>query len=225
MLEHPISAPHMSPASSRLTSSFAFRHLAACALLLGVLSEDSQAAVGAGVYNGTARTTVKYLNPTTLQVMATESYGRKMLVTVGARKQLGTTVESNPFFLKIAPTVRTTPPANGDVFTASARVVSGSFGTVLLQYWMLRNTATGFDGALVDNHSSDGAAKDRMIAKLGPNSGASYLLHDANIVSGLQCKVLGTTSGRQLNLTVNGYAYIPGQAIVQFSTAFTGRRP
>jgi hypothetical protein len=50
-------------------------------------------------------------------------------------------------------------------------------------------------------------------------------MHDASVGAGLQCKVVGTASGKQLDVTVNGYAFVPGRAVVQFSTSFTGKAP
>jgi hypothetical protein len=43
-------------------------------------------------------------------------------------------------------------------------------------------------------------------------------MHDASIGSGLQCKLTATASGRDLKVTVTGYAYVPGRAIIQFTT-------
>jgi hypothetical protein len=184
----------------------------------------SQAEVVNGLYNGTARTTVKYLHPQTMQVVKIESYGRKLQVVIAPRKESGGVVETNPFFWRMVPTTRTTPPSLGDVAAASSRVVSSGGGSVLLQYWNLRNTVSGFDGALVNNHTAEGLAKDRIVAKLGDQR-AGYLMHDASVGAGLQCKVVGTATGKQLKVTVDGYAFVPGRAVVQFSTSFTGQRP
>jgi hypothetical protein len=67
---------------------------------LFALTAVSVAEVANGLYSGTARTTVKYLNPQTMQVVKTESYGRKLQVVIAPRRQSGTSVETNPLFLE-----------------------------------------------------------------------------------------------------------------------------
>jgi hypothetical protein len=127
-------------------------------LLVLVLGSGSiaDAAVTHGTYTGSAKTNVKYLDPNTLQTVATGSYGRKMKVKIGPRKQIRSATEANPFTMVISPSEREESPVAGELFAASARVFKFNGSDVLLQYWTLQNTSSGFRGALTDKHSAKG---------------------------------------------------------------------
>lgn len=194
-------------------------------LLAATLAASSAtAAVTKGTYLGTSKTTVKYLDPNTLQVKKTEAYTCNETVVIGAPKKVGVITESNPFSLTVLATSPKVPAINGDVKAASARIfatVGG--GSTVVQYWVLQNTTAGFLGALADNHLSEGLARDRVIAKFG-GVGAGYKMHDAQIAPGLQCTLAATVTGRQMVLTITGYAFVPNQAIIQFTTKINARR-
>jgi hypothetical protein len=182
--------------------------------------------VTTGAYRGTSKTTVTYLHPDTLQPLATEVFTRNETVLVGPPKKTGVQMERNPFSLTILPTTPGTAATLGDVKAASARIFFVGSGYVLLQYWLLQNTATGFSGQLVNNYYADGLAKDRIIANLGGPSGipAAFRMHDGQIGSALQCTLAATVVDRQLTLKLNGYAFVPGLAIIRFKTRITARR-
>ena len=189
-----------------------------------VVVSSATAAVTKGVYLGTSKTTVNYLDPNTLQVVATESYTCNETVVIGPRKKVGTQVEANPFSFSVAATSPKTPPVNGDVRAASARIFPASGGgSALLQYWVIQNTTSGFVGALTNNYIDLGFARDRVIAKLhGTPTG--YKMHSGEIAPGLQCTLASVVTGSQMALTIRGYAFVPGQAIIQFRTKINARR-
>lgn len=180
-----------------------------------------------GTYTGSSKTNVRYLDPATLAVVATGSYSRKVTVNITPPRQNGSVTEANPFSLTLAPFARGDSLTPGQVFAASARIFVVSGGSILLQYWDLNNTVDGFVGALIDNHVGDGAAKERVIALLGGPGGTptKFLMHDASIGTALQCKVTATATGRQLAVKLTGYAFVPGQAIIRFTTKIDARRP
>src|SRR5688500_12145799 len=94
-----------------------------CALSIAACASvpwPGRADVLPGAYVGSSKTTVKYLNPTTLAVVATESYARKAKVTIAPPK----VSETNPFAFGIAPFPRTDLASAGDVFAASARIIN-----------------------------------------------------------------------------------------------------
>ena len=95
-----------------------------------------------------------------------------------------------------------------------------------MQYWLLQNTATGFTGQLVVNHFEDDLARDKVIANLGGPGGtpAAFKMHDPRIGALLQTTFVSTVTGRQMTLKMNGYAFVPGQALIQFKTKITARR-
>jgi len=184
---------------------------------------SSRADVVAGAYVGTLKTTVKYLNPATLAVTATEVYSGKAKVTIAPPKDS----EPNPFTFAIAPFPRDADAEAGDVFAASARFVNVQGTDVLLQYWDVMNTDTGFGAFLINNHIEEGFAKDRVMALLGGPGGKlrPFFMHDARIASGLQSRITATATDRKLVVNVTGYAFIPNKAIIQFTTKINGRRP
>ena len=170
---------------------------------------------------------MRYLNPNTLQVIARESYTQKIRLVISPPRRLGAAVETNPFGLQLAPLSRKNPSVAGEVFAQSARVIPVTGGEVLVQYWDLDNTSTGFIGELSDNHSAEGILKDRVVALLGGPGGAarSFFMHDARVGAALQTKITGTATGRTLALKITGYAFVPSQAIIQFTTKIDSRRP
>jgi hypothetical protein len=194
---------------------------------LALLASPGRADVVEATYTGSSRTNVRYLNPNTLQVVARESYTRKIRLVISPPRRLGTAVEINPFALQLAPLSRKNPSVAGEVFAASARVIPVTGGEVLVQYWDLDNTSTGFIGELSNNHSAEGIMKDRVVALLGGPGGAarSFFMHDARVGPALQAKMTGTAAGRTLELKITGYAFIPSQAIIQFTTKIDSRRP
>jgi hypothetical protein len=179
-----------------------------------------------GTYIGSSKTNVRYLNPATLAVVSAESYSGKMNVTILPPRQNGSITESNPFSLTLTPFARGDGLTAGQVFAASARVFVVNGGSILLQYWDLSNTVDGFVGSLINNHLADGAGKERVIALLGGPGGTprKFFMHDASIGAALQCTITATTIGRLLTLKLTGYAFIPGQAIVRFTTKISARR-
>jgi hypothetical protein len=110
------------------------------------------------------------------------------------------------------------------VKAASARIfpIPGG-GSALLQYWVMQNTTTGFVGALVENHTDVGLARDRVVAKLS-GIPTGYKMHSGEIAPGLQCSLTSVVTGAQMALTIKGYAFVPGQAIIQFTTKINARR-
>jgi hypothetical protein len=202
------------------------RTLFALASLLA-LAAPGRADVVHGTYTGSSRTNVKYLNPNTLQVIATGSYSRKVKLVISPPRRLGAAVETNPFALQLAPLVRKSAPVVGEVFAASARIFSVPAGQVLLQYWDLDDTSTGFVGELSDNHAADGTSKDRVVALLGGPGGTPrpFLMHDARVGPALQAQMIGTATGRKLALKITGYAFVPNQALIRFTTKIDSRRP
>lgn len=197
------------------------------ALLLTLLAAvAAQADVAAGAYRGTSKTTVKYLNPDTFAVLATEVFTRNETVTIGPLKSAGGFTEENPFSLTIAPTTPSPSPTPGDVKAASARTFPVNGANVLVQYWLLQNTATGFTGQLLVNHFEDNLARDKVIANLGGPGGtpAAFKMHDPRIGALLQTTFTSTVTGRQMTLKMNGYAFVLGQALIQFTTKITARR-
>jgi hypothetical protein len=189
----------------------------------------SVASAGApkGTYLGTSKTTVQYLDPNTLQSVATQVFTCNETVVISALKKAGGVTESNPFSLSIVASKPKPAPVNGDVKAASARVFAGAQGgLVLLQYWALQNTTTGFVGQLENNHIFDGLARDRVIANLlGPQgTPAAFKMHDAEIGAGLQCTLAATVTGRAMALKITGYAFVPNQAIIRFTTKINARR-
>lgn len=197
------------------------------AIALTLVAQPASADVVYGTYTGSSKTNVKYLDPDSLQVIATESYASKVTLNITPPIRNGTVTETNPFSLLLAPFSRSDGPTPGEIFAASARIFAVNGGTVLLQYWELDNTDNGFVGFLTNNHTADGLAKDRIIALLGGPGGTpkKFLMHDASIGAGLQCNMTATTTGRQLALKVSGYAFVPGQAIIRFTTKIAARRP
>jgi hypothetical protein len=193
------------------------------ALALGCLA-SSHAVVPPGTYNGTSTSTVKFLDPNTLQVIATKRYSRKTTVVIAAPLA----GEANPFSLNVKPTVSGSPPAAGDLVTASARNVSAGGTPLLLQYWSLTNTEAGFTGRFTDSHLPEGFGIDRLVAPLSTPSGAlkKYRLHDARVAPGLQVTAVATKpAAKKIALTISGYAFIPLNAVVQFSTVINARKP
>ena len=197
------------------------------ALLFAVLPVlGARADVVAGTYLGTSKTTVKYLDPDTLQPLASEVFTRNEKVIVGPLKSAGGFTESNPFSLTISPTTPGPTPTTGDVKAASARIFPINGANVLVQYWLLQNTATGFTGQLVVNHFEDDLARDKVVANLGGPGGtpAGFKMHDPRIGALLQTTLTSTVSGRQMTLKVTGYAFVLGQAVIHFTTKITARR-
>jgi hypothetical protein len=176
-----------------------------------------------GAYVGSSKTTVKYLNPTTLAVMKTQSFARKAKVAIVPPK----VSEPNPFGFAIAPFPRSDPAAGGDLFAASARIINVQGTDVLLQYWDVQNTDTGFVAFLINNHIEEGVAKDRVMAFLGGPGGKlrPFFMHDARIGAALQSRIAATATDRKLVVNITGYAFIPNKAIIQFTTKINGRRP
>ena len=184
------------------------------------------AAVTTGTYRGTSKTTVTYLHPDTLQPIVTEVFTRNETVIIGTPKKAGVQTEANPFSLTILPTTPGTSRTPGEVKAASARIFSVGGGLLLLQYWLLQNTVTGFSGQLANNHYADGLAKDKVIANLGGPGGTpvAFRMHDAQIGPALQCTLSATVVDRQMTLKLNGYAFVPGWAIIRFKTRIVARR-
>jgi hypothetical protein len=178
-----------------------------------------------GTYVGTIRTSVVYLDPNTLQPITTEVFTRNASVIITAPKQVGVQVERNPFSMRIS---AITPGSSslGGIKAASARVFAGANGLVLLHYWTLQNTTTGFTGRLTNNYYSDGLALDRVIANLGGPDGtpAAFLMHDAQIGSGLQCTLTSTVTDARMALKITGYAFVPGYAIIRFKSRIAATR-
>jgi hypothetical protein len=204
----------------------AARYLIAMAAIVA-MPLATHADVVNGSYVGSAKTTVKYLDPNTLAVVSTESYARKTKINIAPPKISGGGAETNPFSFGIAPFPRDEPLVAGALFAASARLIEVDGRDVLLQYWNAQNTTTGFTASLVNNHASEGLAKDRIMAFLGGADGKlkPFLMHDANVGAGLQCKMTGTATDRKLVIDVGGYAFVPNKAIIQFNTRINGRRP
>lgn len=192
-------------------------------VLFAVAPALASADVVRATYSGTSTTTVKYLNPQTFQVFATERYSRKETVIVAAPKSVNGATEVNPFSLTIAPTVHTTLLA-GQVYAASARIFTINGTPLLLQYWSLQNTSTGFTGILSSAHADINLAKDRVIALLGGPGGTprKFQMYDSN--SALVCRMTGTATDNQLAIKITGYAVIPGQAVIQFTTKINSLR-
>ena len=198
-------------------------------LAAAVLSATVRAPAEApkGEYVGSASTLVEYLDPNTLQTIASERLARKVTVIIGDPKSVAGQTEPNPFTLEVAPKRRLSSPVPGEIFAASARVSAATGNLALYQYWSLQNSATGFAGALINNYSEAGLAKDRINAHFNGPGGApaSYLMHDGRIAPGLQSTLSAIIVGRQMTLKIRGHAFIPGQAIARFRTKIIANRP
>jgi hypothetical protein len=197
-------------------------------LAIAVLSATvrAQAEAPKGQYVGSASTLVEYLDPNTLQTIASERLARKVTVVIGDPKSVAGQIENNPFTLAVAPKRRLSSPVPGEIFAASARISAATGNLALYQYWTLQNSATGFAGALFNNYSEAGLAKDRINAHFhGPGGApASYLMHDGRIAPGLQSTLSAVIAGRQMTLKIRGHAFVPGQAIARFRTKINARR-
>jgi hypothetical protein len=197
-----------------------------CMSALGALLSANPLAhadVVQGAYVGSSKTTVKYLNPATLAVLKTESFARKAKVSIVPPK----VSEPNPFGFAIAPYPRHDPATGGDLFAASARTVNVQGTDIVLQYWDVQETDTGFAAFLINNHIEEGVAKDRVMAFLGGPGGKlrPFFMHDARIGAALQSRISATATDRKLVVNITGYAFIPSKAIIQFTTKINGRRP
>ena len=201
-----------------------FRGLCISALgALLITPPCADADVVQGAYVGSSKTTVKYLNPATLAVTKTQSFARKAKVSIVPPK----VSEPNPFGFAIAPYPRHDPAAGGDLFAASARMINVQGTEVLLQYWDVQETDTGFAAFLINNHIEEGVAKDRVMAFLGGPGGKlrPFFMHDARIGAALQSRISATATDRKLVVNITGFAFIPSKAIIQFATKINGRRP
>lgn len=194
------------------------RNLALAAVTFFAVATVAGAEVSKGTYVGTSSTLVRYLNPNTLETVAQERFARKLRVFIGDPKSTGGQTEANPFTLTVSPKPRANVP--GEVFAQSARILPVSGTPTLVQYWTLQNTATGFNGALADNHSDSALAKDRVVANLGGPGGtpSAFLMHDPRVGAGLQCTCEAVLDGDKMTLKIRGYAFVPGQAIIRFNT-------
>lgn len=193
---------------------------------LVIIGTTGRGDVPPGTYVGTSSTLVKYLDPNTLETVSQESFSRKLTVFVGDPKSSSGTTEANPFTLSVAPNRRTDSLTPGEVFAASARVFAVSGSPRLFQYWTLQNTATGFSGALTNNHSDLGLAKDRVVANFNGPGGTptKFKMHDARVGSGLQCSLDAVVEGSSMALKIRGYAFVQGQAIIHFNTKVNALR-
>jgi hypothetical protein len=193
------------------------------ALAFAVVS-PLNAEVPRGTYRGTAATTVNFLHPITNVVTATRRYSRKITVTIGAPAP----GETNQFSLNVKPTIPGPAPVAGDFYTASARFVTFGGSTQLLQYWSLVNTADGFTGKFTRSYLPEGFAIDRLVAPLVRPSGAlkPHRFHDARVSPALQVTAEATIpEERKIALTIDGYAFVPNQAGVQFTTSIKAKKP
>jgi hypothetical protein len=185
------------------------------------------AGVTKGTYLGTSKTIVQYLDPNTLQPVATQVFTCNETVVIGAPKSAGGLTELNPFDISVVASAPKTPPVDGDLKAASALVFSGIHGGLfLVEYWALQNTATGFVGELDANHLADGLARNRVIANAGGPHGlpTGFKMLDTEFGAGFQCTLNATVTGRQMVLKITGYALVPGQSIIHFSTNIVARR-
>ncbi len=182
--------------------------------------------VANGTYRGTATTTVRFLNPATLEVEATRRYSRKMTVTIRRPLRYAGTAETNPFNMVVNPTVAGAGLVAGDLYTATARTAITGGRTQLLQYWTMQNTQSGFTGAFTNAHALERAQRDRIVAPLGDPDGAlkPYRLRDASFGPAFQVNASGLVSGNQMTLTIAGHASVKAQAIVSFQTVITAKK-
>ena len=190
------------------------------------LTTSAFADVANGIYRGSSQTTVKFLDPVTLQVQATRRFSRKLTVTIGPPLGYGGTTESSPFHFSVAPTNYSGTPVAGDLFTASARTAIVQGRPRLLQYWLMQNNQSGFTGALINSHLLEGAQRDRLVAPLSAPNGPlkPYRLYDGSVAPGFQVTANALVNGKEMTLTVLGYAYLKTQAIISFQTTITANR-
>jgi hypothetical protein len=190
--------------------------LAVVATLVGAARAD----VELGTYRGTSQTTVKFRNPATLQVTATRRYSRKLKVLVTEPKAFGGVTEANPFSFVIEPINQGAVPIAGSIFAASARFIQDDDTFRLLQYWTVRETQSGFTGALADAHVADGLARDVLITPLSSPSGTlrAHKFHDTRLAAPLRVNIEGIVEGNELTVTLSGYAYVKNRAVISFQT-------
>jgi hypothetical protein len=181
--------------------------------------------VARGVYRGSSQTTVKFLNPVTLQVEATRRYSRKLTVSITKPLAFAGTKETNPFNFAVNPTVKGKGLVVADFFTASARTIAVAGRTTLLQYWAFENTQSGFTGTFVNSHP-EAAQRDRIIAPLSDPDGAlkPHRLYDGSFGPNFQTTASGLVQGKQMSLTLKGYARVGNQAIISFETLVTAKK-
>jgi len=190
------------------------------------LSASADADVAKGVYRGTSQTTVKFLNPVTLQVEATQKYARKLTVTISKPLRYAGTTETNPFHFEVAPTTVGAAPVLGDLLTASARTALVQGSATLLQYWLMQNNQSGFRGTFINSHALEGVQRDRLVAPLSDPEGGlrSHRLYDGSFGQTFQVTANGLVTGADMNLSINGYAHVANQAIVSFETSIIAKK-
>jgi hypothetical protein len=186
----------------------------------------ARADVAKGIYRGSSQTTVKFLDPISLQVQATRKYSRKLTVTIGRPLTYTGTTESNPFRFVVAPTMTGGGLVAGDFFTASARTAAVGGRTTLLQYWLMQNNQSGFTGSFVDAHAFEGVQRDRVVVPLSNPEGdlKPHRFYDASFGQTFQVTASALVSGANMTLTIKGYAHVGNQAIVSFETAITATK-
>jgi hypothetical protein len=199
--------------------------IALLAAALVALTAPIHADVARGIYRGSSQTTVKFLNPITLQVEATRRYSRKLTVIISKPLAYAGSTEGNPFSFAVNPTITGGGLVLADFFTASARTAPVNGRTTLLQYWTLQNTQSGFTGSFVNSHP-EAAQRDRVVAPLSDPDGVlkPHRLYDASFGPTYQVTASGLVSGTDMTLTLKGYARVGTQAIISFETTVTAKK-
>jgi hypothetical protein len=152
-------------------------------------------------YQGTARTTIKYLDATG-NLLAQQSYQDNVNVGIGPPHQSGRIIENNPINLFLEPV--STPTAEGQISIHSAHPFTDTRDgrKVLLQYWSLTRNGGSISGTLSDTHATEGSVVNFLNAskELGPNLGTIVWPYPISKNSTLQ----GTIAANEIKLRIEG---------------------
>lgn len=166
---------------------------------------------GEALYEGTAETTIDYLEYTASGALVpgeTVRFTAGVQVIVGPPRRVGLVSEENAFSLNI-----TTAPTTGEEgelwLTSSIVLVDEWLGEILLQYWTLSLTGTRLTGTLTDTHIAESAAMNQLWARDEISPGLTMIM-PFPIATG--AAIEGTLTDSKISATITG-------------TTTDGRRP
>lgn len=195
-----------------------------CSILLAVvIAGVSLCGCDSGemLYEGTAETTIDYLEYTTSGALVREEtvrYTHAARVIVGSPKRVGLVSEENAFSLNI-----TTGPTTGEEgelwLTSSLVLVDEWLGEILLQYWTLSLTGTRLTGTLTDTHIAESAAMNQLWARDEISPGLTMIMPFPVATS---AAIEGTLTETEISVTIIG-STTDGRR--PFVSNITARRP